>query len=215
MKSSRGFTNDQMPWCCEQSNTSDEEANIEQDEAGDFWKLNCNPERKGISDSDIKEWNIELRENDLTLEEQNVTKREISIKRRSLEETRNNKKAKEDLNFKEIEIEKELRTLTEKKQDIQTNKLNEPIILKMSIDFKENIEISYKVYEQFETSKERSKVQNTKIKTCLMSDREIRLNEDEKTGLGETFLFFEYLSLKREFFRDCPRAHGAVWSCPT
>ena len=202
VKSSRGFTNDQMPWCCDQSNTSDEEANTEQDEEVDFCKLNCNPERKGISDSDIKEWNIELRENDLTLEEQNVTKREIAIKRRSLEETRKNKKAKEDLNFKEIEIEKELRTLTEKKQDIQTNKMNEPIILKMSIDFQENIEISYKVYEQFETGEktEAIKDQNTKIKTCLMSDREIGLNENEKTGLGETFLSLEYLSLERDIF---------------
>ena len=91
VKSSRGFTNDQMAWCCDQSNTSDEEAYIEQGETGDIWKLNCNPERKNISDSDIKEWNIELRENDLTLEEQNVIKREIAIKRRSLEETRKNK----------------------------------------------------------------------------------------------------------------------------
>ena len=205
-----------MPWCCDQSNTSDEEANIEQDEGGDFWKPNCNPERKGISDSDIKEWNIELRENDLTLEEQNVTKREIAIKRRSLKETRNNKKAKEDLNFKEIEIEKELRTLTEKKQDIQT-KLSEPIILKMSINLKKNIDVFYKVCEEFETEEktEAIKDQFTKTKTCLMSDREIRLNEDEKTGLGETFLSLEYLPLKREFFRDYPRAHGTVWSCPT
>ena len=180
-----------MAWCCDQSNTSDEEAYIEQGETGDIWKLNCNPERKNISDSDIKEWNIELRENDLSLEQHNVTKREIAIKRRTLEETRNNKKAKEDLNFKEIEIEKELRTLTEKKQDIQTNKLNETIILKMSIDFTE-------VYKQFETGEktEAIKDQNAKIKT----DREIKLNEDEKTGLGETFLSLEYLFLKRDFF---------------
>ena len=185
-----------MPWCCDISNTSDEEANIaDEDEEGDFWKLNSNQEKKGISDSDIKEWNIELRENDLTLEEQNVTNREIAITRRSLEETRNNKKAKEDLNFKEIEIEKELRTLTEKKQDIQTNKINE-YLLKMSIEFKENIEISYKVYEyeQFETGGKTEAIQdqNAKIKTRLMSDREIRMNEDDKTGLGETFLFLEH-----------------------
>ena len=77
-------------------------------------------------------------------------KKEISINRRCSEEERNLKKTREELDVKEIEIEKELRILTEKKQDILTYSLKsneEPIIVKMSFDFKQNLEISYRVVQ--------------------------------------------------------------------
>ena len=183
-----------MHWCCDQTNasaSSDEEANVERD---DEESSNCKPEKKGISDLDIREWNIELRENDLRMEEDNVTKKEITFGRHCLEEKRSIKKAKEDLNIKEIELEKELRTLTEKKQDI---KLNEPIRLKLSFDFKENFEISYcKLYEKTEQDEKKSiKVsplniisRSAKNKSCLFANQETKLNEDQKSGLGETII---------------------------
>ena len=67
-----------------------------------------------------KGYSFELRENDLRLEEQNVMKKEITMERRCLEKTNSIKRAKDALNIREIEIEEELRTLTEKKQDILT-----------------------------------------------------------------------------------------------
>ena len=156
--------------------------------------INCKPEKKGISDLDIREWNIELRENDLKMEEENVTKKEITFGRHYLEEKRSIKKTKEDLNIKEIELEKELRTLTEKMQDI---KLNEPIILKLSFD-KENIEISYQISGRDEKKKKKDSSLNVisrsaKNKTCLFANQEINLNEDQKSGLGTYILNYKRL----------------------
>ena len=178
--------------------------------------MNCKPKKKnGISDLDIREWSIELRENDLRLEEQNVIKKEIIVERRCLEKTRSIKKAKDALNIREIEVEEELRTLTEKKQDILTYKQNEPIILKMSFDFKENIEISYRVYGK--TKNEKKKLgkrneQNINKNTHLRDDHEMRLNEDERTGLGETPRLQDshYQTFTQNTFRDCSGADGAV-----
>ena len=155
---------------------------------------NCKPEKKGISDLDIREWNIELRENDLRMEEDNVTKKEITFGRHCLEEKRSIKKVKDDLNIKEIELEKELRTLTEKKQDI---KLNEPIILKLSFDFKENLEISYKIYEKTERDEKKSinesplniLSRSAKNKSCLFANQETKHNEDQNSGLGKTPIY--------------------------
>ena len=178
--------------------------------------MNCKPKKKnGISDLDIREWSIELRENDLRLEEQNVIKKEIIVERRCLEKARSIKKAKDALNIREIEVEEELRTLTEKKQDILTYKQNEPIILKMSFDFKENIEISYRVYGK--TKNEKKKLgkrneQNINKNTHLRDDHEMRLNEDERTGLGETPRLQDshYQTFTQNTFRDCSGADGAV-----
>ena len=164
---------------------------MEQDEES---SSSCKPEKKGISDLDIREWNIELRENDLRMEEENVTKKEITFGRHCLEEKRSIKKAKDDLNIKEIELEKELRTLTEKKQDI---KLNEPIILKLSFDFKENIEISYQIYEKTERDEKKSitdssvnRISRTaNKKTCLFANQGTNLNEDQKSGLGKKIIY--------------------------
>ena len=184
-----------MHWCCYQCRTSDissEEANLEQ--ALEELKIS-KPEKSGVSDLDIREWNIELRENDLKLEEQNVIKKEINIERHSLEKKRSIEKANYDLNLREIEIERELRTLTEKKQeDILTNKLHEIIILKVSFDLKDDIEISYRVFEK------------TGKLDCLMPDQKKNLNKDENSGLGKDTLHQNKRpSLRhKNTFRDCP-----------
>ena len=201
-----------MYWCCDQSNDSDGEINIERVEEE---SINCKPKKKnGISDLDIREWSIELRENDLRLEEQNVMKKEITMERRCLEKTNSIKRAKDALNIREIEIEEELRTLTEKKQDILTYKLNEPIILKLSFDFKENIEISYKVYEDTKKEKKLGKMNEQSINknSQLMDDHGMRLNEDERKGLGETLCLQDsnHQIFKQNTFRDCSGADGAV-----
>ena len=172
-----------MHWCCNQTNTSasrDEEANMEQyvEES-----INWKPEKKGISDLDIREWNVELRANDLRMEEDNVTKKETTFVRHCLEEKRSIKKAKDDLNIKEIELEKELRTLTEKKQ---------AIMLKLSFDFPENLEIAYQIYEKSERDEKKiikdSSLniisRSAKNKTCLFANQENNLNEDQKSGQG-------------------------------
>ena len=188
-----------MHWCCDQSHDSErsfEEANLDQN-LEEF--KNFKPEKKGISDLDIREWNIELRENDLRLEEQNVIKKEITIERRSLEEKRGIEKAKYDLNLKEIEIERELRTLTERKQeDILTKKLiKKPIIMKMSFDLKEDIDISYSVFEKTERDENMKEIKDSSIslisrtankKARFMPDQEKALNEDENSGLGKDTL---------------------------
>ena len=188
-----------MHWCCDQSHDSErsfEEANLDQN-LEEF--KNFKPEKKGISDLDIREWNIELRENDLRLEEQNVIKKEITIERRSLEEKRGIEKAKYDLNLKEIEIERELRTLTERKQeDILTKKLiKKPIIMKMSFDLKEDIEISYSVFEKTERDENMKEIKDSSIslisraadkKARFMPNQEKALNEDENSGLGKDTL---------------------------
>ena len=184
-----------MHWCCDQSQASDssfEEANLDQN-LEEF--KNFKPEKKCISDLDIREWNIELRENDLRLEEQNVIKKEITIERRSLEEKRGIEKAKYDLNLKEIEIERELRTLTERKQeDILTKKLiKKPIIMKMSFDLKEDIDISYSVFEKTERDENIKDIKDSSIslisrtankKARFMPDQEKDFNEDENSGKG-------------------------------
>ena len=101
-------------------------------------------------------------------------KKEINIKKRSLEASRSVKKAKDDLNIREIEIEEELRTLTEKKKDILlTNKQNEPIILKMIFDCGENIELAHRVHVKTQRE-ERNMDKNT--------EGEIRLNSEERSG---------------------------------
>ena len=193
-----------MHWCCYQCRTSDissEEANLEQ--AFEELKIS-KPEKSGVSDLDIREWNIELRENDLKLEEQNVIKKEINIERHSLEKKRSIEKANYDLNLREIEIERELRTLTEKKQeDILTNKLHEIIILKMSFDLKDDIEISYRVFEKTEKDKN---IKNIKKLECLMPDPKKNLNKDENSGLGKDTLHQNKRpSLRhKNTFRDCP-----------
>ena len=188
-----------MHWCCDQSHDSErsfEEANLDQN-LEEF--KNFKPEKKGISDLDIREWNIELRENDLRLEEQNVIKKEITIERRSLEEKRGIEKAKYDLNLKEIEIERELRTLTERKQeDILTKKLiKKPIIMKMSFDLKEDIDISYSVFEKTERDENMKEIKDSSIslisraadkKARFMPNQEKALNEDENSGLGKDTL---------------------------
>ena len=188
-----------MHWCCDQSHDSErsfEEANLDQN-LEEF--QNFKPEKKGISDLDIREWNIELRENDLRLEEQNVIKKEITIERRSLEEKRGIEKAKYDLNLKEIEIERELRTLTERKQeDILTKKLiKKPIIMKMSFDLKEDIDISYSVFEKTERDENMKEIKDSSIslisraadkKARFMPNQEKALNEDENSGLGKDTL---------------------------
>ena len=165
-----------MHWCCDQKNNNDERENWERVEEE---SVNSNPKKKkGISKLDISEWSIELRENDLLLEEQNIMKKEISIKKRSLEESKSIKKAKDDLNVREIEIEEELRTLTEKEKDILlTNKQNEPIILKMIFDCGENVELSRRVYVKTQRD-ERNMDKNTESK--------IRLNSEERSGLGKS-----------------------------
>ena len=165
-----------MHWCCDQKNNNDERENWERVEEE---SVNSNPKKKkGISKLDISEWSIELRENDLLLEEQNIMKKEISIKKRSLEESRSIKKAKDDLNIREIEVEEELRTLKEKEKDILlTNKQNEPILLKMIFDYGENIELSKRVYMKTKRE-ERNMDKNTKC--------EISLNSEEISGLGKS-----------------------------
>ena len=108
--------------------------------------INCKHKTSnGISKLDIFEWSIELRENDLTMDEQNVMKKEIIVGRQ-LEEILSIKKAKDDLNIREIEIEEEFQTLKEKRQDILTNEPNESIFF--SFDCGENIGISYRFYEK-------------------------------------------------------------------
>ena len=188
-----------MHWCCDQSHDSErsfEEANLDQN-LEEF--KNFKPEKKGISDLDIREWNIELRENDLRLEEQNVIKKEITIERRSLEEKRGIEKAKYDLNLKEIEIERELRTLTERNQeDILTNKLiKKSIILKMNFDLKEDIDVSCSVFEKTERDENMKDIKDSSIslisrtankKARFMPDQEKALNEDENSGLGKDTL---------------------------
>ena len=108
-----------MQLCCDKKNDNDERENWERVEEE---SVNFKPKKKNsISKLDIREWSIELRENDLRFEEENIMKKEISIKKRSLEESRSVKKAKDYRNIREIE----LRTLTEKKKDILlTNKQN-------------------------------------------------------------------------------------------
>ena len=150
-----------MHWCCVQKNDNDEWANRERVEEK---SVSSKPKKKnGVSKLDIREWGIELRENDLKLEEQNIMEKEINIKKRSLEESRSVKKAKDYLKIREIEIEEELRTLTEKKKDFlrQSSKINH-IILKMIFDCGETIELS-------------RKYKNTEC--------EISLNSEERLGL--------------------------------
>ena len=111
-------------------------------------------------------------------------KKEISIKRRCSEEERNIKKNREELDVKEIEIEKELRILTERKQDILTYSLKsneEPIIVKMSFDFKQNLEISYRVVQ---SGGENPREETINKKTKLLDNSEMRLERNKKAGLG-------------------------------
>ena len=147
--------------------------------------VNFKPKKKNsISKLDIREWSIELRENDLRFEEENIMKKEISIKKRSLEESRSIKNAKDDLNIREIEIEEELRTLKEKEKDILlTNKQNEPIILKMIFDCGENIELSHRVYVKTQIEE---KIGKRTEKNMDQTDGEISLNSEERTGLGKS-----------------------------
>ena len=165
-----------MHWCWDKKNDKDERANWERVKEE---SVNSELKKKnGISKLDIREWSIELRENDLRLEEQNNMKKEIDIKKRRLEASRSVRKAKDDLNIREIEIEEELRTLTEKKKDILlTNKQNEPILLKMIFDYGENIELSNRVYMKTQRE-ERIMDKNTKC--------EISLNSEEISGLGKS-----------------------------
>ena len=165
-----------MHWCWDKKNDKDERANWERVKEE---SVNSELKKKnGISKLDIREWSIELRENDLRLEEQNNMKKEIDIKKRRLEASRSVRKAKDDLNIREIEIEEELRTLTEKKKDILlTNKQNEPIILKMIFDCGENVELSRRVYVKTQRD-ERNMDKNTESK--------IRLNSEERSGLGKS-----------------------------
>ena len=161
-----------MHWCCYQKNDNDEWANRERVEEK---SVSSKPKKKnGVSKLDIREWGIELRENDLKLEEQNIMEKEINIKKRSLEESRSVKKAKDYLNIREIEIEEELRTLTEKKKDILLRKKQ---ILKMIFDCGENIELPHRVFAKTQ-SKERNKDKNI--------EGEIRLNSEERSGLGKS-----------------------------
>ena len=166
-----------MYWCCcDKKNDSDELPNLERVKQE---SVNSKLKKKnGISKLDIREWSIELRENDLRLEEQNNMKKEIDIKKRSLEASRSVQKAKDDLNIREIEIEEELRTLTEKKKDILLrNKQNEPVILKMILDFGENIELPHRVYAKTQRE-ERNKDKNI--------EGDSRLNSEERSGLGKS-----------------------------
>ena len=153
-----------MQLCCDQKNDNNERENWERVEEE---SVNFKPKKKNsISKLDIREWSIELRENDLRFEEENIMKKEISIKKRSLEESRSVKKAKDDLKIREIEIKEELRTLTEKKKDFlrQSSKINH-IIIKMIFDCGETIELS-------------RKYKNTEC--------EISLNSEERLGLGKS-----------------------------
>ena len=111
-------------------------------------------------------------------------KKEISINRRCLEEERIIKKNREELDIKEIEIEKELRILTERKQDILTYSLKsneEPIIVKMSFDFKQNLEISYRVVQ---SGGENPREETINKKTKLLGNSEMRLEKNKQAGLG-------------------------------
>ena len=166
-----------MHWCCcDKKNDNDELANLERVK---LESVNSKLKKKnGISELDSREWRIELRENDLRLEEQNNMKKEINIKKRSLEASRSVRKAKDDLNIREIEIEEELRTLTEKKKDILLrNKQNEPVILKMILDFGENIQLPHRVYAKTQRE-ERNKDKNI--------EGDSRLNSEERSGLGKS-----------------------------
>ena len=111
-------------------------------------------------------------------------KKEICIERRCSEEERNIKKTREELDVKEIEIEKELRILTERKQDILTYSLKsneEPIIVKMSFDFKQNLEISYRVVQ---SGGENPREETINKKTKLLDNSEMRLERNKQAGLG-------------------------------
>ena len=165
-----------MQLCCDQKNDNNERENWERVEEE---SVNSKPKKQNsISKLDIREWSIELRENDLRFEEENIMKKEISIKKRSLEESRSIKNAKDDLNIREIEIEQQLRTLKEKEKDILlTNKHNEPILLKMIFDCGENIELSKRVYMKTQRE-ERNMDKNTEC--------EISLNSEEISGLGKS-----------------------------
>ena len=137
--------------------------------------VSCRHEKRGISDLDIREWGILLRDNDLRLEEQNVMKKEMLIEKHSLEETMKSKKAKDELNIKEIQIEEELRILTEKKQDMLTFIRLDPTILQ-GYDF----EISYRVCGTAVEEEE----QNQNSGMLDACDLSLDFNEEKGTGLG-------------------------------
>ena len=188
-----------MRWCCDQSKDGDEEAYMETAD------INCKHKTSnGISKLDIFEWSIELRENDLTMDEQNVMKKEIIVGRQ-LEEILSIKKAKDDLNIREIEIEEEFQTLKEKRQDILTNKPNESIFF--SFDCGENIGISYRFYEktQGEEKLRKRKEQNMNTNTSipLLVDCEMGLNEKARTKLGNIFNLRHSNRSDQKNCRDC------------
>ena len=184
-----------MRCCCDKSNDNDEEANLE---GVNEETINCQPKKKnGISDLDVREWTVELRENDLRSGEQNIRKKE----RRNLDNVKSIEKAKDDLNNRKIKLDEEIVVLTAEKRTL-SDTLNDPNRLKMSFDFIEAIERSYRVdwksqKEEFAKIEVQNINQNTPLSTCS----EMRLNEDEGTGSGKIWKKnkkqFEKLHLER------------------
>lgn len=163
-----------MHCCCVKSNDNDEEANLEGVTVNEE-TIKCQPKKKnGISELDIREWTVELRENDLRSGEQNNMMKE----RRNLDNARSIEKAKDDLNDRKIKIEEGLVVLTEK--------FNDPNRLKMIFDFIEAIE-RFNMADGKSQKEESVKieVQNINQSIPLSTDIGMRLNEDERTGSGK------------------------------
>ena len=128
-----------MPkWCCLISDDEDivEEEDDNNEDTEEISSQYSNRRRRGISDLDIREWTIELRENDLTMDERNV-------KKKSAEAEESHKKALHTIEEKEKEIEEKIAEIAlEKKQLVRTylHNKNDKIIFDNSITVQLKVE---------------------------------------------------------------------------